>query len=410
MARIRSIHPGLWMDEAFVGCSPLARLLWIGLWGEADDHGVFEWKATVIRMRILPGDLADVPALLAELAKAELIMAFSEGGRSFGAIRNFLKWQRPKVSQFLYPCPPEVATFVRLRQEPEAERPDRGTALGKMLCEKQNGRCHYCDTEITFYRKKLNSLEIDHKTPLSRGGADDFSNLAAACRPCNQGKGNMTEAEFRASDKLAKILSQAAKANSQGAKSEFAGPENLRTAANSGFAACESASEESEGGKGRGEERREGGSAARAKPSENPGLALRLRIGAAFEAVGRLSPETGHAEIWLAQGFDPDLCVAVVEEMLRKNARFRTLKYCDGAIAEAHEKRPQARSPAASNGGPVIAAGWTPPLWRVAIEEARRDSVWNRGLLGPPPGEKGCLAPAECLAPEDRRRAWKGVN
>ena len=32
MARIRSIHPGIWTDEAFVELSALARLLYIGLW------------------------------------------------------------------------------------------------------------------------------------------------------------------------------------------------------------------------------------------------------------------------------------------------------------------------------------------------------------------------------------------
>src|SRR4051794_19179480 len=38
-ARIRSIHPRLFTDEAFVSCLPLARLLLLGIWTEADDHG-----------------------------------------------------------------------------------------------------------------------------------------------------------------------------------------------------------------------------------------------------------------------------------------------------------------------------------------------------------------------------------
>ena len=31
MARIRSLHPGQWTDEAFVQCSAFARLLALGL-------------------------------------------------------------------------------------------------------------------------------------------------------------------------------------------------------------------------------------------------------------------------------------------------------------------------------------------------------------------------------------------
>ena len=39
MARIRSVHPGLWTDEAFVSASPMARLFCIGLWGGASKRG-----------------------------------------------------------------------------------------------------------------------------------------------------------------------------------------------------------------------------------------------------------------------------------------------------------------------------------------------------------------------------------
>lgn len=41
MSRIRSIHPGLWTDEAFVSLSPMARLFLMGLWNECDDMGSF---------------------------------------------------------------------------------------------------------------------------------------------------------------------------------------------------------------------------------------------------------------------------------------------------------------------------------------------------------------------------------
>lgn len=112
MARIRSVHPGLFTDEAFVSCSALARLLVIGLWTEADDQGVFEWKPVTLKMRILPVDNADVPAILAELETANLIRRFTVEGRQYGAVRNFCKFQRPKKPNSVHPLPSEFRTYV----------------------------------------------------------------------------------------------------------------------------------------------------------------------------------------------------------------------------------------------------------------------------------------------------------
>lgn len=40
------------------------------------------------------------------------------------------------------------------------------------------------------------TFEIDHVFPWSRGGSDDPSNLAYACRPCNTEKRNRTPEEW----------------------------------------------------------------------------------------------------------------------------------------------------------------------------------------------------------------------
>lgn len=113
MARIRSVHPGLWTDESFVSASPLARLLWIGLWGEADDHGVFEWKPLALKMRLAPADGVDMTALLDELESADLIRSFSAEGRRYGAVRNFQKWQSPKKPSYKHPIPDEMLLYVQ---------------------------------------------------------------------------------------------------------------------------------------------------------------------------------------------------------------------------------------------------------------------------------------------------------
>lgn len=114
MARIRSIHPGIFTDEAWVSCAPLTRLLFFGLLTDADDQGVFEWKPLQIKMRLLPGDVADVGAMLDEMAAVDLVKAFEHGGKRFGAIRNFRKHQRPKKPNSIHFLPEELRTYVAL--------------------------------------------------------------------------------------------------------------------------------------------------------------------------------------------------------------------------------------------------------------------------------------------------------
>lgn len=68
---------------------------------------------------------------------------------------------------------------------------------------RQNGHCFYCNTP--FCRKhggdRNRLATLDHREPQARGGSDDQSNLVAACFKCNQAKGDMSEAEFRAARK-----------------------------------------------------------------------------------------------------------------------------------------------------------------------------------------------------------------
>jgi hypothetical protein len=112
MSRIRSIHPGLWTDEAFVSLSSFARLLFMGLWNECDDKGMFPWSPLQMKMRILPADNVDAAALLAELEAAGCIRPYEVGGKRFGAVRNFVKFQRPKSPNDIYPAPPEILVFA----------------------------------------------------------------------------------------------------------------------------------------------------------------------------------------------------------------------------------------------------------------------------------------------------------
>ena len=52
--------------------------------------------------------------------------------------------------------------------------------------------CPYCELPIEW-----TELSIDHKTPISRGGSNDVSNLVWADLTCNLMKGNLLAEEFK---------------------------------------------------------------------------------------------------------------------------------------------------------------------------------------------------------------------
>lgn len=74
----------------------------------------------------------------------------------------------------------------------------RNMAKGKITKEvinemffEQNSKCYYCGKEILSY------YEVDHKTPLSRGGNNLKNNLCLTCDFCNTSKGSKTEDEYK---------------------------------------------------------------------------------------------------------------------------------------------------------------------------------------------------------------------
>ena len=66
------------------------------------------------------------------------------------------------------------------------KRAAEGTHTAADVCaqyERQKGRCYWCGEKVG------SRYDIDHVIPLSRGGANDRSNLVIACTFCNRSKG-----------------------------------------------------------------------------------------------------------------------------------------------------------------------------------------------------------------------------
>ncbi|SDP09085.1 hypothetical protein [Phyllobacterium sp. OV277] len=112
MARIRSVHPGLSTDEAYMQMSAFAKAALPLLWTECDDQGVFEWKPVVLKARILPADSVDFSAILGEYEALGAVLKIDVEGKNYGLVRNFQKYQRPKKPNEIHPLPNQYRTFV----------------------------------------------------------------------------------------------------------------------------------------------------------------------------------------------------------------------------------------------------------------------------------------------------------
>lgn len=84
---------------------------------------------------------------------------------------------------------------------------------------------------------------------------------------------------------------------------------------------------------------------------------FRAGIAAVYARRGLLPPETGLAVVWLKQGRDPAICLAVIDDHLARQRRTLPLKYFDGPIADAHAAPTAARPPARAS-PPARRNGW----------------------------------------------------
>jgi hypothetical protein len=79
MARIRTIKPDFFTSDDICALTPLARLLYVGLWCEADRAGRLVWMPRVFKRRYLPDDAVDIESLAGELLTRGLVVLYGEG-------------------------------------------------------------------------------------------------------------------------------------------------------------------------------------------------------------------------------------------------------------------------------------------------------------------------------------------
>lgn len=99
MARIRTIKPEFWTDEAVMLCKPLTRLFFIGMWNQADDYGRLDYALMTLKARIFPNDQLEIDALKAmvdELCSNDLLLVYSANGKNYIQITG---WHNQKIDK-----------------------------------------------------------------------------------------------------------------------------------------------------------------------------------------------------------------------------------------------------------------------------------------------------------------------
>lgn len=99
MARIRTTKPEFWTSEQVVECSPIARLMFIGMWNFCDDFGNHPASVKTLKMEVFPGDeilVATIQSMVDELIKNELIVEYVVDGKAYWHVTG---WHHQKIDK-----------------------------------------------------------------------------------------------------------------------------------------------------------------------------------------------------------------------------------------------------------------------------------------------------------------------
>lgn len=99
MARARNIKPKFFKNDELAALSPLARLLFIGMWTIADYRGVIEYRPKRLKAEVLPYDECDIDSLVINLDKSGFIQIYTVQGQPYLKVLKFEQHQTPHKNE-----------------------------------------------------------------------------------------------------------------------------------------------------------------------------------------------------------------------------------------------------------------------------------------------------------------------
>lgn len=167
--------PLIWdMDSWLYDCSALAQFAWIQLLRES-MRGYYGGWCERKPKTFASGRCWKVPVeAILEMERA----AITAGALSIHCEDGREMWRIEDWGAFIPPNPAKE----------KARYPSQWDKVRARVLERDNYTCTYCGAEANH---------CDHVIPRVQGGADDESNLVAACGYCNRSKGGRRPEEWR---------------------------------------------------------------------------------------------------------------------------------------------------------------------------------------------------------------------
>jgi hypothetical protein len=109
MPRSRMIRPEFWTSEQVLNCSPMARLLFIGLWNFSDDNGVHPVAYKKLKAEVFPTDdysTKEIQSWVSELLQQGLLNEYTVTDKTYWIVTGWKKHQTIKYPTSLYPEEP----------------------------------------------------------------------------------------------------------------------------------------------------------------------------------------------------------------------------------------------------------------------------------------------------------------
>ncbi len=111
----RSISRDFFSNADIAELTPLARLLYIATWLEADREGRLVWHPKTLKLRYLALDVCDINVIANELIRAAIVIPYQASGQNLAFLPGFNGMQsiNGREAQSKLPPPPAYAMPTR---------------------------------------------------------------------------------------------------------------------------------------------------------------------------------------------------------------------------------------------------------------------------------------------------------
>lgn len=196
MARKRMINPTIWDDPNFVSMTNTAKLLFIGLFSNADDEGRIRGNPAYLKKTIFGYDntsVKQVEKLRNEVVdKMKNVMLYENKEEEFIALLEWGTHQKlrgDRIQPSDLPAPPKEISNYDILKTVEGENEPL-----KIQITKRDKGCRYCGIKFPDLSQ---TWIMEHIIPKSKGGETNLENCVLACQRCNSKKSNKTLEEAK---------------------------------------------------------------------------------------------------------------------------------------------------------------------------------------------------------------------